>query len=246
MVSLLKSQAAAAAIAVAALLPTPSYAIFGDDEARKAILDLREQVRVLEQANTTTTSNTLKQVEKNDALLQEIAKLRGQVEVLTHEVTALQQRQKDFYLDLDTRLTKLEPLQVTIDGKVYPVLPAEKQSYDNALQQFKDSKYQEAGTALSGFLRLYPYSGYAPAAQFWLGSSWYALGNCKNTIAAHHDLVSKYADSSQVPEAMLSIANCQIELKDKPAARKTLQALTKSYAKSPAAAKAKELMPLTK
>jgi hypothetical protein len=38
-----------------------------------------------------------------EAVKADIAKLRGQIEVLTYELEATQKRQKDFYVDLDNR-----------------------------------------------------------------------------------------------------------------------------------------------
>ena len=44
----------------------------------------------------------------------------------------------------------------------------------------------------------------------------------------------------RAPEALLSMANCQVELKDAKAARKTLEELVTSYPQSEAASAAKE------
>ena len=44
----------------------------------------------------------------------------------------------------------------------------------------------------------------------------------------------------RAPDSALSIANCQIELKDTKAARKTLEDLVKDYPESDAATAAKE------
>jgi TolA-binding protein len=48
------------------------------------------------------------------------------------------------------------------------------------------------------------------------------------------------ADHPRAPEAALSIANCQVELKDTKAARKTLEDLVKAYPQSEAAVAAKD------
>ena len=45
---------------------------------------------------------------------------------------------------------------------------------------------------------------------------------------------------ARAPEAMLAIANCQIELKDSRAARSTLESLIKTYPQSEAAQTGKE------
>jgi len=48
------------------------------------------------------------------------------------------------------------------------------------------------------------------------------------------------AQHPRAPEALLSIANCQVELKESKAARKTLEDLVKDFPQSEAAAAAKE------
>jgi TolA-binding protein len=47
-------------------------------------------------------------------------------------------------------------------------------------------------------------------------------------------------DHARAPEAVLSIANCQIELKDNPGARRTLEDLVKAYPQSEAALAARD------
>jgi TolA-binding protein len=97
-------------------------------------------------------------VTQNENMLQEIAKLRGQIEVLANDIANAQKRQKDFYVDLDARLRKLEPREVTIDGKTAQVDPGEQRGYEAAMQLFKAGDYKAAGgplqrlrAALSGF-----------------------------------------------------------------------------------------------
>ena len=47
-------------------------------------------------------------------------------------------------------------------------------------------------------------------------------------------------DNPRAPEALLSIANCQVELKDSKAARRTIDELIKTYPKSEAAQAGRE------
>ncbi|MGV7210132.1 tol-pal system protein YbgF [Oxalobacteraceae bacterium A2-2] len=233
-------------LAMAAALPLHAGAgVFDDDEARKAILELRAKVNALD-ADVKSRLDTkadksaaLDLVSQNELTLQEIAKLRGQIEVLANDISNAQKRQKDFYVDLDTRLRKLEPRQVTIDGKSAQVDPAEQKSYDAAMLLFKAGDYKTAAVALGEFVRQYPESGYAAGAQYNLGSAYYLQRDCKSAIAAQQVVVKAYPDSPKAPDAMLNIAACQTELKDK-AAKKTLQELIKTYPDSSAAATAKE------
>lgn len=241
-----KSSLAAALLAAFAFLPLHAGAgVFDDDEARKAILDLRTKVDALAQTlnaridTKSDKSSTLDLVSQNELTAQEIAKLRGQIEVLANELANAQKRQKDFYVDLDARLRKLEPHEVTIDGKAAQVDPNEQKTYEAAMQLFKSGDYKNAGTALSEFVHRYPESGYAANAQYWLGNAYYAQRDCKNAIAAQMVVLKSYPDSPKAADAMLNIASCQTELKDK-AAKKTLQELIKQYPDSSAAATAKE------
>ena len=119
-----KSTVAAALLAAVSFAPlTASASLFDDDEARRAILDVRTRIDALQRDVNTrldskaNTSSTLELANQNEQLRQEIAKLRGQVEVLTNDLANEQRRQKDFYVDLDGRLRKLEPQKITVDGK---------------------------------------------------------------------------------------------------------------------------------
>jgi tol-pal system protein YbgF len=246
MMTFSKSGLAAAALAALSCLPLhASAALFDDDEARKAILDLRAKVDVMARDvnsridTKADKSATLDLLNQNETTLNEIAKLRGQLEVLANELANAQKRQKDFYVDLDTRLRKLEPRQITIDGKAAEVDPSEQKNYDAALGLFKAGDYKTAATALQDFVRQFPASGYAANAQYWLGNAYYAQRDCKSAIAAQQLVIKNYPDSPKAADAMLNIASCQTELKDK-AAKKTLQELIKQYPDSSAAATAKE------
>lgn len=210
-------------------------ALFGDDEARKAILDLRTQV-----AGKADASAILELSNQNDSLRQEIARLNGRIEVLNNEVSILQQQQKSFYVDLDTRLRKLEPKSVTVDGQEALVGQKEQQAYDNALTLFKSGDYKKSGAAFADFVKTYPGSAYAPSAQYWVGNAYYSQSDYRSSIAAQKTLISKYPDNPKVPDAMLNIASSEIALKDKSAAKKMLQALIEKYPDSPAAQTAKE------
>jgi tol-pal system protein YbgF len=241
-----KSGLSAALLAATVWLPLQAHAgLFDDDEARKALLDLRAKVEAMRTElngridTKSDKSSTLDLVTQNENMLQEIAKLRGQIEVLANDIANAQKRQKDFYVDLDARLRKLEPREVTIDGKTSQVDPGEQRGYDAAMQLFKAGDYKAAGVALQEFVQRYPGSSYASNAQYWLGNAYYAQRDCKAAIAAQLVVLKNYADSPKAPDAMLNIASCQTELKDK-AAKKTLQDLIKQYPDSPAAATAKE------
>lgn len=214
-------------------------ALFGDDEARKAIIDLRAKVDGVQQSKA-ETSAVLTLSNQNDALKQEISRLNGQIEVLSNEVQNLQQRQKDFYVDLDNRLRKLEPQVVAVDGKDAMVGQSEQTAYDNALALFKAGDYKKSGSSFADFIQRYPESAYAPSAQYWIGNAYYAQRDYKNAIAAQQALLKKYPENPKAADALLNIASSQVELKDRPAAKKTLESLVAKFPNAPAAQTAKE------
>ncbi len=103
------------AAAFALIVAFPAHAqLFSDDDARKAILELRQRTEHAVQSELgarldTAQRNQLDLANQNETLRQEIARLRGQVETLTNEVATLQKRNRDLYTDLDARLKKFEP-----------------------------------------------------------------------------------------------------------------------------------------
>ena len=240
---LVKSTIVAAFAAAFSLAPLmANAAIFGDDEARKAILDIRTRLNSMQNeiSNKADKTNNLDLNNQNEQLRQEISRLRGQVEELANELSNTQRRQKDFYADLDARLRKMEPQKVTVDGKEFSITPSEQSAYDVALAYFKAGDYKNAGASFFDFTRRFPQSGLVPSAQYWLGNTYYAQRDYRNAINAQQVVVKNYPDNPKAADALLNIASCQMELKDRTAARKSLETLIAQYPESPSAQTAKE------
>ncbi len=239
-------------------LAAPSYALFGDEEARKAIVDLREDVAKMQKDHAARIDEMSQRIDRIENLVQaiqrgqlevggqfdqmhqDIAKLRGQIEQLTNDLATLQKRERDLYSDLDTRMKRFEPSAVTIDGKSVQVDRDEQAAYEAAMAQFKASDFRTAVGGLTAFLARYPQSPYASAAQFWLGSSYYAIKDYRSAIAAQQALLDRFPDSPRAPDALLNIAASQIELNDKKSARATLNKIVSDYPNSDSAKLAKE------
>ncbi|GJL74997.1 tol-pal system protein YbgF [Nitrosomonas sp.] len=87
--------------------------LFGDDKAREQISALRQQVeemdaRIAKMEEALKSQALLELYTQVETLGMELGRLRGQIEVLTNDNTSLQKRQKDFYIDLDSRLRQIE------------------------------------------------------------------------------------------------------------------------------------------
>lgn len=232
--------------------------LFDDDEARKAILDLRQRNDTLRQSNEDTNqrlSAELKRISEDNVQLrrslldfqnqieilkQDQAKLRGQSEQMLQDVSDVQRRQKDLAGGLDERLRKVEPVKVTVDSRDFVVEPTEKKDYEAALAVFRKGDFAASQVAFFEVIKRYPQSGYIPSALFWLANAQYATREYKEAVTNFRSLVAQFPDHLRSPEAMLSIANCQAELKDTRAVRKTLDELVKNYPRSEAAVAGKE------
>ena len=247
--------ASVAVLGMAALIQPAQAGLFDDDEARKAILDLRQK---LEQSNE---QNRLKQAELNAQLLEQImqikrsllelntqfealrtdnAKLRGQDEELARALADLQRRMKDTVQVVDDRFKRFEPQKVTLDGAEFLAEPEEKRLYDDAIALIRKSDFAGAAGALAAFRKRYPTSGYGESALFWMGNANYGKRDYKEAIASFRALIAANPEGPKAPEALLSIANCQVELKDIKGARRSIDELLKNYPKSEAAQAGRE------
>jgi len=233
---------------------TPAHALFGDDEARKAILDLRARVAEMENRLREKDAELATRIERleaaNRAQLEfantveaqkrEIAGLRGQVETLTNEITTLQKRHRELYADLDGRLKAFEPIATTVDGRSATVDRAEQAAYDAALEQFRRGDFKTSASSLQAFIAKWPKSAHSAAANYWLGNSLYGLKDYKGAIAAQQVVVDRYPDSPRAPDALLNIAASQVELKDTGRARAALNKILSDYPGTEAAKVADE------
>ena len=231
-------------------LGTAQAALFEDDEARRAILDLRQRLEA--------TNNALKaQADDNAQLRRVLVELQGQIdsmqaeqsksrgaqEQLMRDVSELQLRQRDAQSGLEERLRKFEPATVSLDGREFQVDPAEKREYDATMDIFRKGDFAAAQVSLQRFLQRYPQTGYLSSALFWLGNASYAVKDYKGSLAQFRQMLTVAPTHVRAPEALLAISNVQIELKDTKAARKTLEDLIKAYPQSDAAEAARERLP---
>ena len=241
----------AVALALCVLTFNAGSALFEDDEARRAILDLRQKVDISQQRltedvrkagdeNAQLRRSLLDLSNQIEMLRSEMATLRGQNEQLARSVSEMQRTQKDLTQGVDERLRKFEPGKVIVDGREFAAEQAEKQEFETALATLRKGDFAAAQTSFLGFVNRYPQSGYRTPALFWLANAQYALRDYRSAVANFRALVAADPDHLRAPEALLSTANCQVELKDAKSARKTLDDLVKTYPQSEAASVAKE------
>ncbi len=207
----------------AAIGTTPAHA-FADDQARRAILDLREQMSTLVDQSRQIRVRQADQIEN---LQQEVARLRGEVERLGH-IAQRNQPAED----------------ATASSSIQVADPAEQAAYDQAMQRFRAGQYQEAATALTTFIQTYPQSALVHEARFYRGSSLYATKDFRGSISGLESMVNAAPNDPRAPDALLVIAASQVELNDLGGARTTLQRIVNEHPNTHAAETAKSRLKL--
>jgi len=253
-----------------ALAAAPAFAgLFDDDEARRRVEQLKQELsqqgrdneariaRLEEMIRNIGVVELVRQLEQINA---ELARLRGQIEVLSNENQQLQKRQRDFYLDLDSRLKRLEgggAAAGTATGTAPPAVAAapeppaplkpptreeqarELKAYDAASNLFRRNDFSSAIEAFRAFVKEYPQSQLAPNAGYWIGISYANLKDYPRAMQAQQELITRYPQSPKAPDALLAIASIQAEQGDSGSARNTLEDIIARYPGSEAAGKAR-------
>ncbi|MGB6243212.1 MAG: tol-pal system protein YbgF [Castellaniella sp.] len=220
----LNSLSAAALLAL--MLAAPAAHAFSDDEARRAILELRTQIQQMKDQNQQAR---LQLADQMDMLHQEIATLRGRVEELNQA-------------GRNTAAAGQQPSNAPQAAQTGD--PQQQAAYQAAADQYRNGRYKEAASSFATFVQAYPDSPQITDAQFYLGSSQYASKDFKSSIQTMQALVKAHPDDARAPDALLVVAANQIELNDLKSAKASLQRITKDYPQSSAAETAKSRLKL--
>src|SRR5690606_1808369 len=210
----------------------------GDDEARQAIIKLRQElgdVRSEGQRGRLALANQIEQLQR------QLETMRGQIETLSKQLNDSMQAQRNLSQDLsEQRNLPGAPDAANLLG----ASGEEQAAYDQAIDLFRKGSYKESSAALGKFVQTFPQSTYAPSAQFYWGSSLYALRDYKSAINQLQSMVKSWPDNPRAPDALLVIAGSQIELNDLNGARSVLQQIIKQYPNSQAASTARDRLSL--
>lgn len=230
----------------------------GDTEARQRIEQVRTEVLLQLQQMDQKLAERMKALEASsverraildlagqlEALRADLAKQRGQLEVLVHQLEVADKRQKDLYVDIDTRLRKIEGTleqQAAVKPAATDAGPSEeeKRSYEAALNQFKVGNYSAAIDLLGQLLAKYPNGKLAPNAQYWIGMGYSGRRDYRNAITSLQKVITQWPLDPKAADAMLSIASAQEAMGDVKSAQATLQDVMAKYPGSTAADQAR-------
>jgi tol-pal system protein YbgF len=209
----------------------------GDDQARRAILDLRAKVDALAQESEQEVTNNRRQLleltTQIDQLRRELATLRGDNERLRHEIGTVQRQ-------TDERLRPFEPNLVSMDGLEFQARPEESQTFDAAMGALRASQFARAAELFAQMRERFPNSGYMGHVLYWEGNAHYAARQYAPAVQSFERLIQGFPQHPKAPESLLSLASCYVELKNVSASRAALEKLVKDYPDTEVAMTARE------
>jgi len=233
------------AVLLLSALAAPAHAgMFDDDEARKQIAVEKKRVDELktQQEAIEARLGKFEEALKSQALLDlftqlealklEMNKLRGQIEVLNNSLENTSKRQRDMYLDLDTRVRRFEQQGGPPPAAAATVVPPAAST-------------ASAGTPGAAAAAATPAAA-APAAVavtnvdtgpedrvYETAQGQRRIGNYQGAIVAFQNFIMQYPKSNLAPRAQYWIGDSYFNLRDFKLAIANQQALIKTYPDSP-------------
>ncbi|MGH8030029.1 MAG: tol-pal system protein YbgF [Arenimonas sp.] len=236
-------------VAAAFAVATPAFAQRQSLGDRVTALELKSA----QQAQADSQSS-VDQVNRLTQLQAEVQSLRGLVEQLTNEIEQLKQRGRDQYVDIDTRLQRLEggapsastppaaarpsavtgPESTDTAGTTAPQPgmgnPAdEAAAYGAAFDSLKAGDYVASARGFHDFLETYPSAALAPNAWYWLGESYYVTQNYPLAAQSFETLLNSFPESNKAPDALLKLGFAQLEMGNRGAGERTLRQVMDRY-----------------
>lgn len=167
----------------------------------------------------------------------EIARLRGVVEVQQNDIQRMKQEALERYQELDQRIASgaaapatnnSQPAGGAIDAGGTPSASAAQQApaagteppdpakeklyYEAAFDLIKAKDFDKASQAFTAFLRKYPNSSYAGNAQYWLGEVNLAKGDLQGAGQAFAKVSQQYPKHAKVPDSLYKLADVERRL----------------------------------
>ncbi|NOR68612.1 MAG: tol-pal system protein YbgF [Methylomarinum sp.] len=198
-----------------------------------------------------------------EQLQSEVQQLRGVVEEQSQTILDLKKRQGNIYSDLDLRMQELAGVIVefkpelklksssekAVVKQVKPVVEAkkalpvikdvpvsnEKALYQTAYETLRNGHNTRAIAAFKAFLIKFPKGEYADNAQYWLGEAYKVNQDLNSAKDAFTKVVTDYAGSSKVADALLKLGYIELDQGNEVKARDYFTQVTVSHPGSTAA-----------
>lgn len=201
------------------LLCQLSYAgLFDDDKARARIDTLDNQVmdidtRIRKMEGVLDSQALVEVYSRVEALELELNKLRGEIEVLRNDNRALQKRQKDFYIDLDSRLRRIEQPNVNTPSGSSTNSSGTAPSSSLSPSTSTSTGGQQPARQSVTIMNLVP-AGPVESKAYEAAYNAFRNGDYAGAIGQFETYLSRYPNSSLAPSAAYWIGNAHYASRD--------------------------------
>ncbi|MAI29249.1 MAG: hypothetical protein CMP38_03470 [Rickettsiales bacterium] len=231
-----------------------SIAFLEDEEARRAILQIREKLNTIEKKLEKNTNQLNEQIQSSkqgrlklvndiEQLNSELARFRGFGEETQQYNEIFTDKLKMLEETMDTiksRISSLEPQAVIVSGREILVGNFEKQMYEEASEMMASGNYSAAIQLFEKFNKKYKESSLTAYALHAKGLAYYAVQAHNSAIVTLRSIEKDHLNYPKLPDAMLTLSASQTEAGKIKDAIKTLQSLIKRAPSSDAALTARE------
>lgn len=167
------------------------------------------------------------------ALHDSVDELKARVAKMTQQLDAIQSAQQN----LPT--TNGLPAQGGMPQGASQAPPADV-LYNNALRDYNSGNYQLASQEFGDYLKYYGTTDLAGNAQFYLGDIAYRQGDFANAVKAYDTVIEQYPDGNKAAAAQLKKGYALLEMGQRQAGVRELNALVTRYPRSIEAQQAKD------
>ncbi len=198
-------------------------------------------------------------LQRIEGLQQEVRELRGEIELQSNELAAMGKRNRDLYLDTDSRLLAIEGKRLgsLLDEELNESLAAveaeadapeasalvdrpatdpanEKSVYDQAYIDLVNGRYSAASTGFRNLLTTYPEGELVHNSRYWLGETYYVERRFDEARSQFEAIVEHSPESPKIADAHLKLGLVLDEQGETDAARTTLQNVLQKFPESTA------------
>lgn len=188
---------------------------------------LEQRIQRLESENKTRSKLQLEMNMQLVELQKEVKELRGILEEHDYKLQQIQERQRDLYRDIESRLSGQPPKQsqnqvsnsnldtssAKIDSKRTTYSNDERTEFEAAFKMVRSKEYSKAVQSFEVFLHKYPSGDYSDNARFWVGQVYFAQREFDRAERQFNLLKTQYPQSSKLSSAMLKLADIKVRQK---------------------------------
>lgn len=199
------------------LLTTTSYAFANDAYLQDEINQIKDDIVVIQRqlyrdkndstAPTESVSTFQIKLGEYDQMIRD---MNGKVENFEHRISTIEKKIEMIDKDIELRFEQMKRNNPTVatTSQELPKAPSgvkAKDLYEEALNDLKANKLNDAEKKFSQFLGSFADDKLAGNAQYWLGEVYYKQQNFAKAAVAFKDGYSKYPDGSKGPDCLLKL-----------------------------------------